>query len=463
MQVESASETLTYGAIASSAAITPPRSVLSANASVTPIRRTLTTLLLSLLVVLYAASFQDIPIIERKHSVLGDADAANYVLLLREFGLSRKLGDEWVAENRSLGDNAQKHKIHHVLYAITGTAIYRAARPVYDALGLPPERAVYAVNAVLAAVNIILLSMLLRGANPRANPVAPFLIFQAAALSTWVFSSIPESWPFSATLVLIFMLALQRGLRQPIVLGSLLGIVMLNNVFLAALFVLVCLHIVRGDQKTGRAMRDIALAGFAALLVWVAALFVLSAFDGSFRPDRFVQYTIWFKQFTGADLPRTDPYVWKSAGTNLFVNSVVSHQPDPAVPQEALQTTLRTSRTGAVATLLYVGLLLLAGARFLRSLWQSWQQARWQGLLHSRAIDPLVWCATMLVVTVILFYASGFLYSAVVVPALALFLCQQLDLRTGWQRVLLYGTLALIIINNAEQIAVFRQALMALS
>jgi hypothetical protein len=69
----------------------------------------------------------------------------------------------------------------------------------------------------------------------------------------------------------------------------------------------------------------------------------------------------------------------------------------------------------------------------------------------------------MLVVTVILFYASGFLYSAVVVPALALFLCQQLDLRIGWQRVLLYATLALIIINNAEQIAVFRQALMALS
>jgi hypothetical protein len=68
----------------------------------------------------------------------------------------------------------------------------------------------------------------------------------------------------------------------------------------------------------------------------------------------------------------------------------------------------------------------------------------------------------MLGVTVVLFYPSGFLYSTVVLPAMAVALCRALDLRSRWQRGLLYATLALMLANNLEQVLRFRAALLAL-
>ena len=59
----------------------------------------------------------------------------------------------------------------------------------------------------------------------------------ALALSTWVFSSVPESWPFSATLVILVLLLLRRAPVNAALTGAALGVAMLNNVFLDALWV----------------------------------------------------------------------------------------------------------------------------------------------------------------------------------------------------------------------------------
>ena len=409
----------------------------------------------------YAASFHSLPVVERRHSVLGDADAANYVALLRDFRLSRRYGDAYNADGRSVGDNAQKHKVHHVLYALAGGAAHRALAPAFRAAGLPESRAVYAVNALVAVASLLLLRALLRRSNPAGNPLFPFLLFYAAALSTWVFSSVPESWPFSGTLVLAFLLLLRRTPPHPVVLGAALGVVMLNNVFLAALGVLVPVALLRAGDGGWRLVRRTAAAAVISIATWAGALTALSAAEPMLRPDRFVAYTLWFRQFTEPTLPRTDPYVWQSAVTNLFVNSVVSNQPDPAVPQEALLATLK-SPLGAAATAAWCALALVAVAGILRTAREGARKGGPRGAVADPAADAALWCAAMLGVTVGVFYMSGFLYSTVVVPALALLLCRHVDLRARWRRALLWGTLALMVVNNLHQVLQFREALRAL-
>ena len=418
--------------------------------------------LIALVLGLYPLAFSQYPVIEREHSILGDADAANYVYLLRNFAIDQQIGDEWNRENRSVADIAQKHKVHHVLYAVAGTGIYRAARPVFAALGLSPDGAVYAVNAVIIAINLLLLWALLRGANPNGNPLTPFLLFYAAALSTIIFGSVPESWPFSATLVLLYLLLLRQKFFNTALFGAIIGLFMLNNVFLGALAGLLFLRILRDTPGFVGVIKRTAIAGVCMVATWLAGLTALSVFDESYRPDHFIRYTMWFKQFVRVDLPKTDPYVWQSASTNLFVNSVVSNQPDPRVPQEALQTTLTSSIIGLIATAAWVAIAGLAAMLFLRALWINTRARKFSGLLQTEGLVPAVWCITMLAVTVVLFYPSGFLYSTVVVPALALFLCATLNFRQRWQGLAFFALLLLMMVNNVMQVLTFRTALSAM-
>jgi hypothetical protein len=409
--------------------------------------------LLPLVLLVYSTSFRGFPAIEARHDVLADADAANFVLVVRDFGLTHRFGDEYARDPRTVADNAQKHKIHHVLYGAAGHGVYATLR----AAGLAERTAVYAVNAVVGVVNLVLLFFLLRRFNPAGNPVFPFLLFHAAALSTWIFSSIPESWPFSATLLLGYLLLLQRRPLRPLAMAVVLGVVMLNNVLLGALGVLLAAGVWRQGVRGWRWVRTTAAAAAVTVASWAGGLTVLSAADPGFRPDHFVAYTIWFRQFAHVDLPPYAPYVWKSATTNLFVNSVVSNQPDPSVPQEALLATLTGSPLGAAATVAYLLIMGVAGWALLRRL----RVRGVRGALADPAADLALWCVLMLAVTVGLYYRSGFLYSTVVVPVLALLLCRGLDLRVRWQRALLYAALALMLASNAQQVQTFREALAA--
>ncbi len=69
----------------------------------------------------------------------------------------------------------------------------------------------------------------------------------------------------------------------------------------------------------------------------------------------------------------------------------------------------------------------------------------------------------MVFITIFLYYASGFLYSATVVGPMAMMLCRYIDLADLRRRLLFYAVLVVIIVNNTIQILHFREALGAMS
>jgi hypothetical protein len=410
-------------------------------------------------------SFRHYSIIDRKHSVLADADASNFKMLVEEFGFSRRLGDQYNAHNRGIGDNAEKHKIHHVLYAMVAHPIYRVARGLERLAGGSGDRAVYDVNAVITCLNVVLLALLLRVGNLAAPTALPFLALYAFSLSTWLYASVPESWPFSASLVLIFLLALERRQIPLFGLAALLGLFMLNNFALGALYLLLGLRVFADEPKVGAACRRLVGAGILTLAVWLGSLTILGLFDSGLRPDRFFHFTFWFRQYVAAGLPPWSPYVWKSVLSNLFVNSFASHPGDPSVPQEAFKLTLQSgSGLGIASVAAVLAFLGLTGARFGAHLRTAWRNGGWRNALRSgNAVTPAAWALIMVAVTIVLYYGSGFLYSTVVVPAVLLVAGRVLDLRRPADRWIVYGTLIAVVANNVTQVLAFRAALLAAS
>lgn len=417
-------------------------------------------LLLLPLAVLYGLSFRDLPIIDRKHSVLADADAANFKLLVEQFGLSRKMGDEYDAVHRGIGDNAQKHKIHHILYAMAARPVYLAARGIARLGGGSGERAIYSVNALFTCVNIVLLVVVLRGMNPHGNPVLPFVALYALSLSTWLYASVPESWPFSGGLVLLFLLVLQRDLLRPLPAAVLVGVIMLNNVALGSLMVLLWLRLLKDGRRWRQVMVDGGFLGVVALTTWLAGLTVLGLFDPSLGPANFVRYTLWFRQFVAANMSVVSPYLWKSVLTNLFVNSIASHQSDPSVPQEALKYTLQQSVLGTVTVLSVVAFYALVALRLARTVRERATAEGWRSaLLGDPSLWPAAFAAVMVAVTIALYFGSGFLYSTTVLPCVMLTAARFLNLKRPLDRRLVYGVLVLVVLNNTSQVLVFRHAL----
>jgi hypothetical protein len=240
---------------------------------------------------------------------------------------------------------------------------------------------------------------------------------------------------------------------RPAWLGIYLGIVLLNNILLAPILLLAPARYRGNGAGWPEALKSTAAAGILAVGAWAVVLTALSPFDESFRPDHFVQYTLWFREFVAPDLTPASLYVWKSAITGLFVNSVVSNQPDPTLPQEALLLTLRSSYLGAMAILLYAGVALIAAVRAIHA-------AKGQGLQNALVKqEPAVFSFIMLLITAFTFYPGAILYSTVVTPLIAAFLCRNLDLRLQREAWLLYAMLLVMVVNNADQVLKFRAAL----
>jgi hypothetical protein len=412
---------------------------------------------------LWSWSFSSFPGIDRKHSVLADADAANFKVLLEEFRLDRKFGNEYNAQQRSVGDNAQKHKIHHLLYPLVGHPVYLAARAAWAGLGFDATRAAYSVNAVITALNLVLLALLLRGPPARPGPIWPFLALYAFSLSTWLYASVPESWPLSGTIVLLFVLGLERGLPQ-LGLAALLGIGMLNNMTLLALLGLVWLRQLSAGEPPLRVAGRAAALLAVAVGTWLGALWLLSFFDPSLHPANLVRYTLWFKQFVSGGASALSLYAFKSALSGLFLSSVTSRQPDPTVPQESALYTLQGGGLGALALVMVALLLLLLAVRAVQGA-RARQAAdrNWLARLDDPELRPLAWCAAMAVVTIVMYFAAGFLYSTTVVPLLALACRRNLDWQRRTDRAVVLVALLLVVVNNAMQVVEFRMALAAQS
>jgi hypothetical protein len=408
---------------------------------------------------LYLVSFTGFPVIERAVSVVGEADAASYSILYREFELDTPIGNPFNLDGRSLADVAQKHKLHHVVSAAAGHGIYVAAAPVYRLLGMPDGWAVYLPGALVGALNIVLLALLLRGDNPHGNSVVPFVVLYGVSLSPWLYAAVPDSWPLTTALFLGF-LVLARNERIPMFsLAALLGLFMLNNMAIAALVGVLWLREWRSAPVGVRLLARSAGALVVVLATWLAGLTGLSFFDPGFRPDHYWAFSRWFRDYMGATLPLTDPYVWKSVISNLLVNGVTTNQPDPNMPQEAMMATLRSSRLGAAAIVALAGLLLAATIRLVRYALAAAREAGLRTALTDPAVFPALWCLVMIVVTVAIYYGGGFTYAALTTPMLAALLCRHLDLRRPVERVLVWAAVAVIVINNLDQVRQFRAAL----
>ena len=410
--------------------------------------------------VLYSHSFNTFPILERQINLLGDSDAASFAVLLTDFSLTRRYGDEYQPSNRTIQDVAQKHKVHHFLYFVVGGVLYDVLHGIRGVLGLDPRQALYEVSALIGCVNLLLLGLLLRRLSPGV-PAAPFLLFYGLALSSWLFYSVPESWPLSTTLLLGFLWVTYVRRWPWWGLALYLGVAMLNNLLLGVLGIFIALREAGERPWPSALVRSTAAAG-VMVATWLALLTGLSPLEAGLRPDHFVAYTLWFKRTVAFEsLPLSDPYVWKSALSNLFVTSVASNQADPMVPQEALLHTLRSGVLGAVVVLAYLVVLGVMAAALWRAI-----RATPRGGLGVVPADPLLHVAAFLGVfalTVVAFYYSGaFLYSMLALPLLTLLLARFVP-GERWRWALLAGFLVILVVNNAVQVTVFRAALRALS
>lgn len=413
--------------------------------------------------VVYAASFSGYPAIEREISVVGETDAASYIRLWRGFRFDRPVGNPYALETRTLDDVAEKHRIHHVLSAATGHVLAGAFSRLYSWLGIPRRQAPFAVNAFWGGLNILLLGFLLRRWNPPTNPVWPFLVLYGVSMSPWLYSAMPDSWPLTTCLLLTF-LHLTLTPRIPAAVAAMaLGGFMLNNMALGT--AILFLWLVRSHENPGWrgfVLRATLLGGIT-VATWVGSLTLLSLADPSYRLDRFLAYSAWFREFMGATLPPWDPYVWKSILTNLFVSSFVSNQSDPNMPQEAVLYTLRGSWLGRAAVAAVVALFAVTGYQ----VWRAMRAWREQGrsvaeLAVEPALTPLWFCGAMVAVTYALYYAGGFTYSTLVVPMIATLQHRFLDLGRPADRWIMWVGLAIIVVNNVAQIAAFRSTLAAL-
>lgn len=406
----------------------------------------------------YSHAFSSFRILEKKTSILGDADSANFSILIKDFHLSQKYGNEYNTLNRSPGDIAQKHKIHHILYVFCASIIYKAFALFYGFFGISQNDALYSVNAFIACVNIVLLYGLLKSLNPDGI-IFPYLIFYAASLTTLIYSSVPESWPFSATLILLFI-TLSRRTSNWYVLSGFIGIAMLNNITLASLIAFLLVSYLKTPVNVFATLKKSLYSFCIMLATWFTCLSFLSLFDKSLSPVNFIRYTIWFKKFVSSGLTLYDPYAWKVVLTNLFINSIVSNQGNPKVPPESLLYTFKESTLGSVATGLYlvlVAVVFFGIYRFIKNFIEN--KKSFTGLLMTEEISILFYCILWVFITVLMFPQGAFLYSTCIVPLLIATIYRFIKPKNIFLQALAASTICLVIINNIDQVLKFRRVL----
>lgn len=410
---------------------------------------------------LFSWSFSGLPALERAvGSVVGETDVGAYVIIYREFTLGGKLGDEYRIEGRGNRDMAEKHRIHHVVAAAAGRAITAVTTPPLRWLGIDPARAAFLVSPLFVVFNIFLLARLLTATNPHGNPVWPFLLFYVASLATWLYGSMPDSWPVTSTFLLLLLVALRKPTMSPYLVATAVGLVMLNNMAISSFAGLIWLRLWQDGFRGVRLAAHVVGVFATAIVVWLVSLLGLSLIDPVFRPDHVMAYSVWFRDLVGATLPLTDPYVWKAIIAGLYLNSIVANPVDPNVHVEALRDTIERGGLGLIALIAAVLLLGLTAFRWVQQVRRSrGEGVAWMTLLTRPAEWPLAFAAGMAVVTLALFYPGGFTYAVLVIPCLALVMGRLLDLRRPLDRVIMSAALVLIVANNLTQVLSYREHL----
>jgi hypothetical protein len=405
----------------------------------------------------YLLSFSDRPVLVNENDRLAEADAADHARLIQDLDLRRTYGDEWNFEGRAWGDRLQKHKLHHILYHLVGHTTYSTLRT----LRVPHALALHAVPALLGAVNLVLLWFILGRLYPasRARPV--YLLLAGFALSPWIFASVTCSWVFSATLILGFLALWLKTDRRPVPAALYVSVAMLSNPSLITLHVFTALQTFARRRSWAHFGAVVGGAVTVSITVWLGQLLVLSLFDADFAPANMIAFGEFFREQIQPAIPVLSAYYLKSVTTNQFINSIVSHQPDPTVPQDALLLTLRYSVFGSIVTILYLGMLATAVVGLMRE-WRPRLRGSGQPL-RALAADDLtgigVYAVVLLAVNLYVCAYAGFLYSSVMVGLIVTFLFRYIEPLPRGARWFAYVTTALIVLNNWLQIQLFRAAL----
>lgn len=426
------------------------------------IRHAAWMLILPFIFLLYSNTFEGFSAVTQEHNVVAEADSAYYTLLIQDFHLSHRYGDEYNTVNRGFGDRAQKHKIHHILYAMTAGVIYKALAPVYRSLGLSDNQVLFAINALLSCLNIVLLHVLLRRFKIDTARSILLLVFYSFSLSTWIYGSVPESWTLSATLVLLFLILHFTETIHPFVLALFIGISMLNNIFLISLylFLFIALFLRYAESKTAFIAYS-ALSLFIIVGAWASLMFGLSLFDESLSPRNYINYTLWFRGFMSDPHPFYELTTWKMIVSNLYINSVLSNQPDPRVPPAALLTTLKGGTMGLVSTITYASIMLVLAVKAIGRYKRECAAAKRRAadILKKEEVQLLAYCLLWALLTLNIYAAGGILYSTVMVPAMVLLVGKILDPERKYQTALLAVAVFTVVVNNIDQIMIFRKAL----
>lgn len=412
---------------------------------------------------LYSNSFNTFPILEQKHSVLAEADSAAFMIPIRDFHLDKKYGDEYNLKNRGLEDVAQKHKIHHTLYVITAGIIYEFFVFIYRFLGISSNQALYSINALLSCLNIGLLYVLLRHFSPNDKRTSLFLIFYSLSLSTWIYGSVPESWTLSATMVLTFLIFLYKKRLNYLILSVIIGIAMLNNIFLGSLFIFLFIDYLLTDKGFLKVSKKIILSCIIAICTWAFFMSVFSLFDDSLRPDNYIKYTLWFKKSIAPHILLFKIHHWEVTITNFLINSILSNQSDPVIPKNAILLTIKESYVGVISTLIYLVLMTVVLINLIRYIRDKKLLGNKEELSEKPFLQFMAYSIIWIFLIIIIDPAGGFMFSTLIVPMMIILINRFTDFNNSYQKVLFYTTLGAVGFNNVIQIMKFREALGAFS
>jgi hypothetical protein len=414
-------------------------------------------ILIPALFIVYSTGFSEFRVIKERGKALGLEDSMNYMILIQDFSLSKKYGDEYNTINRSDYDCAQKHKIHHVLYVGAASLLYKLFLHVYELLGIPSNQALFSINAFLACVSISLLYVLLRHFHPGNDKIGWYLLLYAFSLNTWIYASIPGSWYFMSTLILSFLVFFYKEELSPYSLSVIIGIFMLANLFLGSLFIFLVIRYLTTASSTQTFLKKTMLSGVTTLSTWLLLLLALSLFDGSYRPDNLYHFTVWFKTFLGYRHTTTE---WPVVFTNMFINAILSNQSDPGVPLNAILLTFKQSIIGTCSTLIYVGLCGLVLVRMLRSFRAAKSGDHpFLNLVKREEFHWVLYCLIWVSLTFIMYPPGAFLYATTIVPFIVLLISKFIDIRRAGDRIILYAAIIAVLLNNAVQVMKFRDAL----
>ena len=407
--------------------------------------------------VVCAGTFSRFPVFDQATDVVMAADSSDYIRLI--------VGSRWLALfDESSGDvlsgEERRKVVHHILYFPVTEVLIRMSMGVAAPFGGVGRRgALFAANAVLTALNVIIFSVLLHRLG-RGRSIA-FVLLYACSLSTWVYGALPDTWVLSGTLALLVLLMVVVGVPATIV-SAAVGLFMLNTFTLGCALLTLVPRFVRESTTVCQFALRVAMAIGTTLLVWIGTLQALGSIQPLFGVQNFLWLTIDFGQNISQRWSLLSPVRWGFAFVQMFILSVISNQEFLNFGGLTIVRTLANVPFGTAGVLLYVTLLAIAAYRIGREL----PRATTRGAMRSFLSEEHFGFALF----ILAFYASktagaaldAVLYSPVVLPAFTLWLARHVDTTSPTTRTVSWAAGILIAINSTAQVLWFRALIGAL-